>query len=273
MGSPFPTIELSDPVLEIDGLRHVTVRSPALGRRADVTIVQQGEGKPAPLVVLLHGVYSSHWALAMKGGAHRVLRRLVAAGEIRPMVLAMPSDGLVGDGSGYLQLIAADAESWIVDEVPQVADLALEAGLDGRVCIGGLSMGGYGALRLAGRFRDRYVAAAGMSSVTSFDQLRMFTAEVPRLAAPDAADLDLVEILSRGGAQLPRLSIDCGLSDPLLESNRRLHRALVNAGVNHQYHEYLGGHDWPYWGAHLADVLRFFESALVAAESGPVAEL
>jgi len=36
--TPSPTVELSDPRFERDGLRLVTVKSPPLGRRADVTV-------------------------------------------------------------------------------------------------------------------------------------------------------------------------------------------------------------------------------------------
>ena len=56
-----------------------------------------------PLVMLLHGVYGSHWAWSRKGGAHHTAARLIEQGQIPPMVLAMPSDGLWGDGSGYIQ--------------------------------------------------------------------------------------------------------------------------------------------------------------------------
>jgi len=38
----------------------------------------------------------------MKGGAHVTAARMIELCEIQPMLLAMPSDGLWGDGSGYL---------------------------------------------------------------------------------------------------------------------------------------------------------------------------
>ena len=38
----------------------------------------------------------------------------------------MPSDGLWGDGSGYVPHADADYERWIVDEVPAAAALADE---------------------------------------------------------------------------------------------------------------------------------------------------
>ena len=99
----FRTLEVSDERFEFDGLRFVTVKSPSLGQRADLTLFvppqAQGRGQ-VPVVILLHGIYGSHWAWALKGGAHRTAARMITAGELPPMVLAMPSDGLWGEGSG-----------------------------------------------------------------------------------------------------------------------------------------------------------------------------
>ena len=99
MPAPFRTVEISDPDLESDGLRWMTVKSAALRRRTDLSlwVPEEGRGRAMPLVVLLHGVYGSHWAWALKGAAHRTAAALIRSGEIPPMVLAMPSDGLWGD--------------------------------------------------------------------------------------------------------------------------------------------------------------------------------
>src|SRR5690242_3048882 len=102
----FRTVEVSDPRFERDDLRLVTVKSAALGQRADVTVHATAAARAAadvPLVILLHGVYGSHWAWTHSGGAHLTSGRLEAAGEMPPLVLAMPSDGLWGDGSAYLR--------------------------------------------------------------------------------------------------------------------------------------------------------------------------
>ena len=114
----FRTIEISEPRFEAEGLRLVTVKSRALGHRADLTYVPQqaATGTNIPLVILLHGVYGSHWAWSLKGGAHRTAARLIEAGDIPPLALAMPSDGLWGDGSGYFPHREANFERWIVEK-------------------------------------------------------------------------------------------------------------------------------------------------------------
>ena len=76
--SAFRTVELSDPDIPGEGLRFATVKSRALGQRADVTLYATPGADVAtdlPIVTLLHGVYGSHWAWALKGGAHRTAAR------------------------------------------------------------------------------------------------------------------------------------------------------------------------------------------------------
>jgi putative tributyrin esterase len=262
----FRTLEISDPALAPPGLRFVTVKSAALGQRADITLYvpPQTEGlRDVPIVTLLHGVYGSHWAWAFKGGAHLTAQRLVDAGDLPPVVLAMPSDGLWGDGSGYLPHASQDFERWIVEEVPAAVQQACAAcGPASPQGIAGLSMGGFGALRLAARHAGRYVAAAGHSSVTDAAQLGALIQEPRTGWVLEAADNNLQAAWCNARGPRPALRFDCGLQDPLLAANRQLHQALQVAGIAHDYAEHPGGHDWAYWGRHLEDTLRFFGAAL-----------
>jgi S-formylglutathione hydrolase FrmB len=269
--SRFRTVEVSDPAYESDGLRHVTVHSAALRGRGDLTVwappgLADGPG-PLPVVVLMHGVYGSHWAWALKAGAHRTAARLVAAGEVPPLVLAMPSDGLWEDGSGYLPRRDRDAESWIVDDVPAAAREAVPAAdADAAgMCIAGLSMGGFGALRLGASHPDRYRAVSGLSSITDLAQIADFTGVTPVEAWMDESHTTVIEPMLRNRDRLPPVRFDCGVDDPLIEANRRLHADLDAAGIAHVYEEHPGGHEWPYWTKHLEATLRFFGAALTAS--------
>ena len=99
----FRTLEISNPAYSPEGMQCVTVKSAALGQRADVSIYIAPEFRHLhhlPIVTLLHGVYGSHWSWAYQGGAHLTAANLMRQGQIEPMVLVMPSDGLWGDGSG-----------------------------------------------------------------------------------------------------------------------------------------------------------------------------
>ena len=263
----FRTFEVSDPALAPPGLRFVTVKSAALGQRADLLLFvppQAAALRDLPLVLLLHGVYGSHWAWAFQGGAHLTAQRLIASGDIPPLVLAMPSDGLWGDGSGYVAHGTQDVERWIVDEVPAAARAACTAcSAASPLFIAGLSMGGFGALRLAGRHPKRFVAAAGHSSVTEAAQLDALVAETRTGWATAPADTRVIAALRDARAPLLALRVDCGRDDPFIAANRQLHAELQAAGIPHEYAEHDGGHGWAYWAQHLEDTLRFFGQALM----------
>jgi enterochelin esterase-like enzyme len=261
----FRTLEISDPAHTPPGLRFITVKSAALGQRADLLLYMppQAEAlRDVPLVILLHGVYGSHWAWAFQGGAHHTAQRLIDAGAIAPMVLAMPSDGLWGDGSGYVAHVGQDFERWIVDEVPAAARAACTACSEASpLFIAGLSMGGFGALRLAGKYPRRFSAAAGHSSVTIASQLDALMAETRSDWAKTPEDTGLLQALCNADAPLPPLRFDCGRDDPFIDANRQLHADLQAAGIAHEYAEHEGGHDWTYWAKHLEETLHFFGAA------------
>ena len=259
----FRSIEISDPAFERDGLRHITLKSRALQQRADITLFvpELDLHASTPIVLLLHGVYGSHWAWAYKGGAHRAAQRLIHAQQIRPMILAMPSDGLWGDGSGYVDHGQKDFERWIVEEVPlfirEQYNLAKKAS---PLFIAGLSMGGYGALRLGAKYPSIFSGISGLSSITDFSDWQTFMEEeITGLPIPEAEQTAL-HFLRQNPATLPPIRFDCGTEDRLLASNRTLHESLSEAGIQHVYEEFPGGHSWPYWTKGLERSLLFFES-------------
>ena len=261
-------LEVSDPRFESDGLRLLTITTPRLRGRGDIAVYVPPSARgvsAVPLVVLLHGVYGSHWGWAWRGGAHRTAARLIAAGKIPPMILAMPSDGLWGEGSAYVPQPTRDFERWIVDDVPATVALAESAVTAASpIFIAGLSMGGFGALSLAAKYPKRFAGASGHSSATHIDQLDRVRTPGMEGIETASSHRSLKDLLRRTGAALPPFRFDCGTEDFLLAENRALHADLTTAGIPHGYTEFPGGHEWPYWEEHLADSLKFFAGILAA---------
>jgi S-formylglutathione hydrolase FrmB len=181
------------------------------------------------------------------------------------MVLGMPSDGLWGQGSGYLTHGGRDHGKWIVEDVVDAIREAIPAaGAESPVFIAGLSMGGFGALRLAAVHPGRFAAASGHSSVTSLEELKRFLdPKHPAFEVPAAEETSVLESFLEHKASLPPIRFDCGTSDFLIDSNRALHAGLDSAGIPHRYQEFSGDHEWAYWKSHLADSLLFFEETMV----------
>jgi len=262
--SKFFTTELSYPENEFDQLRFITVKSKALGRRADITLYvpnYKSDVASLDVVILLHGVYGSHWAWAMNGAVHKTTHRLIEDGAMRPMMLVMPSDGLHGDGSGYLTHQTVDYEKWIVEDVIDVVREQFSVvNRESKIFITGLSMGGYGALRLGAKYPTVFHSFSGLSSITEFEQLSMF------LEPPDFHKLKetvlkkegVLECVLANKEKLPHFYFDCGSEDLLIDFNRSLHHQLTEHNVKHTYVEHPGAHQWTYWQTHIGESLLFF---------------
>lgn len=245
-------VEVGRPIAALPHVRPVTVQSAALGRRADLTIVSP-HPLPSHVVVLLHGVYGSHWAWLHQGGLLDAIERLADQQGIPSFAVVTPSDGLWGEGSGFVSIGTEDHEAWIVDDVPDAVRRAIGLSTNVEWSIAGLSMGGFGALRLAARHPDRYAAAWGMSSVTSVAELRRFGLMMP--SAECVVDVELASLLTERPPR--RFGFSCGSDDPLRASNRAMHNRLISSGVDHVYAEHEGGHEWPVWERLLPATLEF----------------
>lgn len=263
----FRTIEVSDPPYEAAGLRYITVKTPNLVGRGDLSVFvpRQAEGvaEPLPVVTLLHGVYGSHWVWSQKAGVHLTAQRMIDAGELPPLLIAMPSDGLMFDGSAYLPHNGRRFDAWIVDDTHAAL---IEAGLpttsDAPRFLAGLSMGGYGALRLGAAHADRFAAFAGHSSITELEQMRLFVEEDLSVYGDPGETGSVFEAMKLNADRLPPFRFDCGVEDELIDANRTLHQQLTDAGIGHEYAEHPGGHEWPYWAEHVQETLRFFAARL-----------
>jgi len=257
-----PSVQLTGSRRASEALRVVSFESLALRGRGDVTVfVPAGTHYDLPLVVLLHGVYGNHWAWANNGGAHRTAARLIERGLMRPMVLAMPADGGWAGAEGYGRHRNGEYESWIMDEViDSVAEVVPELDLDPPLFLAGLSMGGYGALRLGAKYGRRIVGISAHSAVTHLAESGRFIDDAQSGLRTDKHSVGWWLIRNR--ATLAPLRFDCGTEDPLIEANRRLHADLIAHEVPHRYQEFPGYHSWDYWALHLPDTLLFFEECL-----------
>jgi len=132
--------------------------------------------------------------------------------------------------------------------------------------VAGLSMGGYGALKLALRQPERFAAAASLSGALDVVALsRRPRPEDPVLwkrvfggRVSGGAEDDLFALLRRAqGDGLPALHVSCGTDDQLIAANRRFAAACGAAGIPVATSFGPGEHDWGYWDARIQDVLAW----------------
>jgi putative tributyrin esterase len=263
--SRFRTIELSDPKFESAHLRFITVKSTKLGMRGDICVFTPpalSSHQTQPVVILLHGVYGSAWSWTHSGGVHLAAMELIRNEEMPPMIIAMPSDGLWGDGSAYLPHGGSDFEKWITHDVVDVLKEKITGVNEASpLFIGGLSMGGFGAMRIGAKYGDRFKGISAHSSITNLEQMKLFVEEdIDQYRQADKTEEDVFETIKKNIRQLPPLRFDCGKDDLLIEQNRLLHQQLEKENIEHIYEEFAGAHEWTYWTEHVRASLKFFGS-------------
>jgi len=267
MESKFRTTELSDSKFESNNLRYITVKSNNLKGRGDISVyVPKTEKKLSnlPITILLHGVYGSHWIWSQKTGIHLKMQQWIESGEIEPMIIAMPSDGLWGDGSGYLPHSEVDFEKWITEDVVNaVAELIPEASEQSKLFIAGLSMGGFGALRIGLKHYNKFAGVSGLSSITVVEEMKLFVEEpLTAYTQEEKDDESVYSTILKNKNKLPPFRFDCGSDDELIEGNRKLHSQLNQLNIPHIYKENNGKHEWIYWETHIKETILFFNTIL-----------
>jgi putative tributyrin esterase len=266
MSKRFPNAQLSRPIPGNESLRFLNFRGEALEGRGDVLLFSPPEIESVdcvPLLLLLHGVYGCQWNWWLNGNIDALAMDMLRNGTTIPMMIAMPSDGLWGDGSGYVPHAHANYEKWIVDDIPHCLRELFPRLHPEKFLIAGLSMGGYGALRLGMKYASRVQGISAHSSITRVARLSQFI-PFPTKAFQYAGevDTDLLHWAAVNRDDLPPMRFDCGTEDSLIEANRELHLTLTSMNIPHAYQEFPGGHDWPYWSEHIPETLAFCKAAL-----------
>ena len=215
-----------------------------------------------PLLVMLHGINSSyaHW------DTYTRIARYAAAYK---MVIAFP-DGGNGWYSNAINHGPRCEDDLIQDFLPHLRQTLPLAAPGKQWGIGGLSMGGYGAVKIALKHWQLFSVAVGHSGAYE----KPGTPEVHPVFGDPQADaafrkaenpIALAELaLCRWPAERPDLYLDCGADDFLIETNRRFKDHLNFLGYPHTYHEMPGQHTWPYWDRAFRTVLPALANRLNA---------
>lgn len=226
------------------------LQSKLLGRQLyDVLVTPAAGGEGRPLLVFLHG-YGGTPSDTLSPAFVRALRRL---GDRSPVVL-LPE----GDTGWWHDRAEGRWGSYVLREAMPAALRRSGADRD-RVAIGGISMGGFGALDV-GRLAPRRFCAVGGHSPAVFER----GSDDISFGFDNAADFarhDLLRLARQRPLYDPPVWIDVGDGDPLRPAAARLARELRGHDADVSFHVWPGGHEGSYWDAHFADYLRFYAEA------------
>jgi enterochelin esterase-like enzyme len=242
--------------------REVTFYSSALNRdMAYYVYLPPGyasEGRRYPVLYMLHGAGGSKDEWPAYGLVTDVDRSIVSK-DINPMIVVLPQGDL-----GYWVNWADGGTRWgdyVTHDLRRQVDATYRTLPDAsHRAIGGLSMGGAGALQLGFNHPDIFGVVGAHSPSLHLDD-GTFTAvygsgsdfmqREPMDLATSAPDIESLKIW-----------IDVGEEDPWLERDEILHDRLVERGIAHNWNVLAGGHDGDYWTQHLPAYLRFYDSVL-----------
>lgn len=137
--------------------------------------------------------------------------------------------------------------------------------------IAGISMGGYGAFKAALLHPELYTAAASFSGVLSLEVLgvvpndprqeefALLFGDLKKLAGSEHDPAVWLKRAAQNPSLLPRLFIAVSRQEDLYPLSIQFHAACRSLGVQSEYHEDDGAHDWFFWDVQirrfLAEVL------------------
>jgi len=233
--------------------------------------------QPFPVLYLLHGGSNDFRGWLTKTPDKTLLHRLA---DQYNLIIVTPENDLRSFYFDSPLDKTSQLETFISKELIDKIDNTYRTVQDkkGRV-ISGLSMGGHGAMFIAARHPELYAAAGSMSGVMNInaatwkvapDRAKSSKERFAQLLGPpkegDAPypGYTMVTLTDRLKANNLPLIFDIGVDDFLIETNRDLHRRLVENNTPHDYIERPGAHTWDYWENALPYQVLFFSKILKA---------
>lgn len=217
-----------------------------------------------PTLYLLHGLSDDHTIWQRR----TAIERYAAAHNIAVVMPAV--------ARSFYQDMASGPKYWtfVSEELPALCQswFPLSAAREDNFAAG-LSMGGYGALRLGLGCPEKFAAVASLSGALDLSQRlkELEEAQLPidhtewagifgdvtSIGKPEADLFALAERVAKSGGPAPEIYLCCGTEDYLLEDTRAFSGHLDKVGLKHTSEEGPGTHEWGYWDRQIQRVLAW----------------
>lgn len=210
------------------------------------------------VLYLLHG-------LSDDAGAWQRYTSIETVAAAYGLVVVMPSAGRSfyidqPNGQGYFSYLTEELPRYLAD----VFGLALRRE---DTFIAGNSMGGYGAIKAALLHPELYAAAASFSGVLSLavlgaipddprrEEFALLFGDLDKLAGSEHDPAVWLRLAAKDPSALPRLFIATGRQEDIYPLSGYFHAACQSLGVQSEYHEEDGRHDWFLWDRQIRQFL------------------
>jgi S-formylglutathione hydrolase FrmB len=224
---------------------------------------QNGAKPKYRTLYLLHGHSDDHTAWQRWTSIERYAEQYNLAVVMPAANLSFYTDMM--HGGQYWQFISEEVPAVARDLFPLSADRADNF-------VAGLSMGGYGAFKLALLHPERFAAAASLSGAldirevvkghgdpndeTRLEGIRNIFGDLSKVPGSSHDLFTLAEKVARGKLK-PKLHQCCGTEDFLYADNIRFRDHLRQLPLDLTYEEGPGEHNWAFWDVMIQKVLAW----------------
>lgn len=264
-----------------------SVNSAILGREVRYCAIlppsyDSAKARRYPVVYFLHGLGGNEQCLVTSGGWN-LIEDLWQQQKIGEFLIVTPDAGTsfyINSRDGHVRYEDFFTGEFIpfIDRTYRTSPVRRARG------IGGISMGGYGALHLAFRHPELFVSVTANSAalLTKFPDVRFANPQQSFLlrilhafgTPPDPAfwhrNDPLVLARTTNFAGL-KIHFDCGSEDDygFEHGASALDEILSNRKIPHEFHLYPGGHNWQYFASRLPAIFEFHSRAFALRSPAP----
>lgn len=216
----------------------------------------EGDLADVKVVYLLHGLTDNCTGWTRYSSCERYARERGVALIIPEVQRGFYIDGVYG--LNYFTYVSQELPAL----VHRMFGLSLE---QEKSYVMGLSMGGYGALKCALTYPERYAGCGSFSGVVDLDgymkmpEVSLRDREMTALlgeAHTVGPDNDLFA-LAKQAKPLPPIYMSCGEQDPFCPMNSRFAALLEELGADCRYDHWEGGHSWDFWDQSIQDCFEY----------------
>jgi S-formylglutathione hydrolase FrmB len=227
---------------------------------AKIQSKRRGKSRKYPVLTLLHGLSDDYTIWQRRTSIERYAEALGLA-------VVMPAVG-----RSFYTDMAHGGKYWtfISEEVPALARwfFPLSAEREDNF-VAGLSMGGYGAFKLALSYPERFAAGASLSGALDIcaeaqDEDPAWRAELQEIFGDTTClqgspnDLfHLAQQVAESDGPKPRLYQWCGTEDFLYQQNVDFHRLAKRLDLELDYSAGPGDHTWGHWDVQIEKVIEW----------------